>query len=199
MEMARPALSSFKIPTDSPQLCGGDVVSLAAATASRRRARASSSPANDSARVSGAPREATRGSGRVVVEVGGGITVYPARGAGDQRPGSARHAPGERHGATVTSLNWAGYQPPAQIPAIPLRQAVSLTGARTSGAPLMPGVSALPFTFRDRRADCRCRARPPVPEARTRGCIPYMFSQLLDQFDNSAESAGTRDPSLRGR
>ena len=34
--------------------------------------------------VRGDAREATRGSGRVVVEVAGGITVYPGRGAGDR-------------------------------------------------------------------------------------------------------------------
>ena len=34
--------------------------------------------------MSGDVREGTRGEGRVVVEVAGGITVYPARGAGDR-------------------------------------------------------------------------------------------------------------------
>jgi hypothetical protein len=34
--------------------------------------------------VRGDAREGTRGNGRVVVEVVGGITVYPGRGAGDR-------------------------------------------------------------------------------------------------------------------
>jgi integrase len=76
--MAQAALAYSKIPTENPQL---------ARAGARRRPRAgvlerSSGPG--SVRVTGSARDATRGAGRVVVEVAGGITVYPARRLGDR-------------------------------------------------------------------------------------------------------------------
>jgi hypothetical protein len=76
--MARTAPSHPKITTKNPQLAPGGGAQPAAAGARTRRA------AWGSARVSGDAREATRGDGRLVVEVAGGITVYPARGVGDR-------------------------------------------------------------------------------------------------------------------
>ena len=74
--MVRTALSHPKITTKNPQLALAGAGQPAGAAA-RRAARGS-------ARVGGDAREATRGEGRVVVEVAGGITVYPARGVGDR-------------------------------------------------------------------------------------------------------------------
>ena len=73
--MAGPRLLDTEIPTKNPQ---------------PRRAGRSAAPRGKARRtahgtaVRGDAREATRGNGRVVVEVAGGITVYPARGAGDR-------------------------------------------------------------------------------------------------------------------
>jgi len=76
--MARAALSHPKITTKNPQQA---LAGAGRAAPARERARRA---AGGSARVNGDAREATRGDGRVVVEVVGGITVYPARGAGDR-------------------------------------------------------------------------------------------------------------------
>src|SRR5258707_6029157 len=76
--MARTALSHPKITTKNPQLSLAEGVGVAPARARARRA------APGVALVSGDRREGTRGEGRVVVEVAGGITVYPARHAGDR-------------------------------------------------------------------------------------------------------------------
>ena len=76
--MAQTALSRSKITTKNPQLARGGPANRTPATARRRR------PAQRAAIVTGDVREGTRGEGRVVVEVAGGITVYPARGAGDR-------------------------------------------------------------------------------------------------------------------
>ena len=77
--MALSVPSQSKIPTKTPQLAGAGAAPPAPA-----RARARRSTARGSARVSGETREATRGDDRVVVEVAGGVTVYPARGVGDR-------------------------------------------------------------------------------------------------------------------
>ena len=77
--MALSVPSQSKIPTKNPQLGAAGAVRTAPARARTRR-----SAAGGSARVSGETREATRGDDRVVVEVAGGVTVYPARGAGDR-------------------------------------------------------------------------------------------------------------------
>jgi hypothetical protein len=72
--MARTALARSKITTKSPQLSlvsGGE-----GGSASSRARRAQSRVGS---LVAGHVREGTRGQGRVVVEVEGGITVYPAR------------------------------------------------------------------------------------------------------------------------
>ena len=77
--MALSVLSQSKIPTKSPQLgaAGPSVVRpLGLGRVGARRAIPD--------RVSGETREATRGDDRVVVEVAWGVTVYPARGAGDR-------------------------------------------------------------------------------------------------------------------
>ncbi len=76
--MAQTALSRSKITTKNPQLARGGPTNRASVTARGRH------PAQRAAIVSGDVREGTRGEGRVVVEVAGGITVYPARGAGDR-------------------------------------------------------------------------------------------------------------------
>ena len=78
--MALSVPSQSKIPTKSPQLGIAGAARPAPAKASRVRRSAG----GGSARVSGETREATRGDDRVVVEVAGGVTVYPARGAGDR-------------------------------------------------------------------------------------------------------------------
>ena len=71
--MALSVPSPSKIPTKNPQLGVAGAVRPAPARASRVRRSA----ARGSARVSGETREATRGDDRVVVEVAGGVTVYP--------------------------------------------------------------------------------------------------------------------------
>ena len=75
--MADPRLLDTEIPTKNPQ--------------PRRAGRRSAPPRGRGGRaapgtrtVRGDAREGNRGKGRVVVEVVGGITVYPARGAGDR-------------------------------------------------------------------------------------------------------------------
>src|ERR1017187_2137342 len=80
--MAQAALADSKIPTENPQLQLVGAQKLAPELAPARSRQRRAGP--DSARVTGSSREATRGDGRVVVEVAGGITVYPARRAGDR-------------------------------------------------------------------------------------------------------------------
>jgi hypothetical protein len=77
--MALSVPSQSKIPTKNPQLGVAGAVRPASGKARARR-----SAARGSGRVSGETREATRGDDRVVVEVAGGVTVYPARGVGDR-------------------------------------------------------------------------------------------------------------------
>ena len=77
--MALSVPSQSKIPTKNPQLGVHGSVRPAPAGARARR-----STGGGSARVSGETREAARGDDRVVVEVAGGVTVYPARGVGDR-------------------------------------------------------------------------------------------------------------------
>jgi hypothetical protein len=75
--MASAAVSQPKIPTKIPQLrLVGDK------RAARIGARARSG--RSAAQVGGDTRLATRAAGRVVVEVGQGVVVYPARYAGDR-------------------------------------------------------------------------------------------------------------------
>ena len=75
--MAQTASARVKIPTKNPQPPRAGVT-RPAATAARPR------PTGRSAFAAGAGRAVTRGDGRVVVELEGGITVYPARRAGDR-------------------------------------------------------------------------------------------------------------------
>ncbi len=75
--MTTEALLKSKIPTESPQLPSPKARARSLRDASRRPAGRSSE------RVSGSARTATRGD-NVVVEVAGGITVYPARAEGDR-------------------------------------------------------------------------------------------------------------------
>ena len=70
--MASAAVSHPEKPTENPQLRR---VGVRRAARLGGRAR----PAPGVARVSGDTRPATRGAGRVVVEVGCGVVVYPAR------------------------------------------------------------------------------------------------------------------------
>jgi hypothetical protein len=77
-----------KIPTKNPQLGLAGTVPPAPS-----KARVPRSVARGSARVSGETREATRGDDRVVVEVAGGVTVYPARGGGPVAGGVVRRRP----------------------------------------------------------------------------------------------------------
>jgi integrase len=75
--MASSAVSQPKIPTKTPQLRRiGD--SRPARTGGRVRS------ARDAVRMNGDTRATTRGDDRVVVEVGGGVVVYPGRFAGDR-------------------------------------------------------------------------------------------------------------------
>ena len=77
--MARTALSHSKIPTKIPQLWlaeGGE--------AAPAKARARHAPRGATTLVNGDLRRGTRGEDRVVVEVEGGVTVYPARHPGDR-------------------------------------------------------------------------------------------------------------------
>jgi hypothetical protein len=77
------ALWRFLCPRSprSPQKTHNSAPPGAVRPAPAKVARARRSTARGSARVSGETREATRGDDRVVVEVAGGVTVYPARGA----------------------------------------------------------------------------------------------------------------------
>jgi integrase len=80
--MASSALASSKIPTEIPQP-PAPAAGLAAVGSGRAEVR-SGRRARPGAQVRGETRSATRGDARVVVEVAGGITVYPARCAGDR-------------------------------------------------------------------------------------------------------------------
>jgi hypothetical protein len=75
--MAQSAPVRVKIPTENPQLPRAGVTRPAAAAARPGRN-------GRSAFAVGTGRAATRGEGRVVVELEAGITVYPARRAGDR-------------------------------------------------------------------------------------------------------------------
>ena len=75
--MAQSAPGRVKIPTENPQLSLAGVTRLAAAAARPGRT-------GRSVFAAGTGRAATRGDGRVVVELEAGITVYPARRAGDR-------------------------------------------------------------------------------------------------------------------
>ncbi len=75
--MAQSAPVRAKIPTKNPQPSRAGVTRPAATVARPRRT-------GRSAFAAGTGRAVTRGDGRVVVEVEGGITVYPARRAGDR-------------------------------------------------------------------------------------------------------------------
>jgi integrase len=75
--MAQSAPARAKIPTENPQPPRPGASGPAART---RSARTSSRPAV----LSGTGRAATRSSGRVVVELEWGVTVYPARREGDR-------------------------------------------------------------------------------------------------------------------
>ena len=75
--MAQSAPVRAKIPTKNPQPSRAGVTRPAATAARPRRT-------GRSAFAAGTGRAVTRGDGRVVVEVEGGITVYPARRAGDR-------------------------------------------------------------------------------------------------------------------
>ena len=75
--MAQSAPVRAKIPTKNPQPSRAGVTRPAATAARPRRT-------GRSAFAAGTGRAVTRGDGRVVVEVEGGITVYPARRQGDR-------------------------------------------------------------------------------------------------------------------
>ena len=73
--MAGPRLLDTEITTKSPQPRRADRSAPARSKAKR------SAPGTT---VRGDAREGNRGTGRVVVEVAGGVTVYPGRFAGDR-------------------------------------------------------------------------------------------------------------------
>ena len=79
IRMAQAAISRSKIPTKNPQL---HLVGERPPAPVKHRQRRTGS--GSTAAVNGSTREGTRGDGRAVVEVAGGITVYPARSAGDR-------------------------------------------------------------------------------------------------------------------
>src|SRR6266702_4393845 len=127
--MAQTALSHPKIPTKNPQLALARAGGVAPAKARTRRA------AGGVAFFSGDRREGSRGEGRVVVEVAGGVTVCPARFAGDRwravwyedgqrrqcqvatEQGLAADAPGlERPGADLIAYYLSPGRHPAAAP-----------------------------------------------------------------------------------
>ena len=121
--MARTALSHPKIPTENPQLT---LVRAARAKARVRRA------APGAALMGGDLREGNRGEGRVVVEVAGGVTVYPARFAGD-RWRAVWYEDGRRRQCQAATEQGLA----ARIEKITLRLAADAPGLEGSGAALI--------------------------------------------------------------
>ncbi len=124
--MARTALSHPKITTKNPQLSLAEGVGVAPARAWARRA------VPDVALVSGDRREGTRGEGRVVVEVAGGITVYPARRRGD-RWRAVWYENGQRR--QCQSVTEAGLA--ARLEKVSVRLAADAPGLERPGADLI--------------------------------------------------------------
>jgi hypothetical protein len=107
--MARTVLSHSKIPTRNPQLSlaeGGEAAAPA-------RARTRRAPRGAATLVNGDLRRGTRGEGRVVMEVEGGVTVYPARhpGTGGGQSGT-RMGVGRRQCQAATEEGLARRSPP---------------------------------------------------------------------------------------
>src|SRR5260221_5253633 len=124
--MARTALSHPKITTKNPQLSLTEGVGVAPARARARRA------APGVALVSGDRREGTRGEGRVVVEVAGGITVYPARHPGDRWRAVWYENGQRRQCQSVTEAGMA-----ARLEKVSVRLAADAPGLESSGADLI--------------------------------------------------------------
>ena len=124
--MARTALSHPKIPTRNPQLT---LVRAGRAAPVKARARRA---APGAALVAGDLREGNRGEGRVVVEVAGGITVYPARHPGD-RWRAVWYEDGKRRQCQAATEQGLA----ARIEKITLRLAADAPGLERLGADLI--------------------------------------------------------------
>src|SRR5258708_34721575 len=99
--MGGTALWHPKSTTKNPQGPGPGAKGPAPAGVRARRA------AQGAALVNGDLREGNRGEGRVVVEVAGGITVYPARHAGDRWRAVWYEDGQRRQGQSVTETGLA--------------------------------------------------------------------------------------------
>src|SRR5690348_10787547 len=77
--MAAGTLSRSKIPTESPQPARSEARRQATSAGDGSRSRRTARPGT---LLRGDTRAATRGDDRMVVELEGGVTVYPARVAG---------------------------------------------------------------------------------------------------------------------
>ena len=149
--MAQTALSRSKITTKNPQLARGGPTNRTPATARGRRG------AQSAAAVKGDVREGTRGEGRVVVEVAGGITVYPARGAGD-RWRAVWYENGRRRQCQSATEDGLG----ARIEKVAVRLAADAPGLELPGAALIgyylsPGRHPAAAPWSRKHADTQAR------------------------------------------
>jgi hypothetical protein len=181
MALSVPALS--KIPTKNPQLRGGGGIRPVPTKARSRR-----STAAGSARVSGETREATRGDDRVVVEVAGGVTVYPARGAGDRWRAVWYEAGRRRQCESVTEAGLA-----AKLEKITERLVADAPGMERPGADLIAF-----YLSPDRHPAGRAWSRKHADTQR-RLCARYLAPvigglpcQDITAGDMQAESCGWR-------
>jgi hypothetical protein len=120
--MARTALSYPKITTKNPQLARVGAERPAPTGARTRRA------GRGAARVNGD----TRGDGRVVVEVAGGITVYPAREPGDRWRATWYEDGKRRECQSVTEAGLA-----AKLEKVSVRLAADAPGMERPGVDLI--------------------------------------------------------------
>ncbi len=149
--MARTALSYPKITTKNPQQPRVGGKGLTPAGVRARRA------AQGAVLVSGDPREGTRGEGRVVVEVAGGITVYPARHAGDRWRAVWYENGQRRQCQSVTEAGMA-----ARLEKVSVRLAADAPGLERPGADLIayylsPGRHAASAPWSRKHADTQRR------------------------------------------
>jgi hypothetical protein len=98
--MAQAPATVFKIPTDSPQP-GPGRAARPGVSGSSGRAKKASGPSRSPVFASGNGRAATRGSGEVI-ELGCGVTVYPARSEGG-RWRAVWHEDGQRRQCEAVS------------------------------------------------------------------------------------------------
>src|SRR5260221_5208730 len=149
--MARTALAHPKITTKNPQRPRAGVSRIGPVGARPRRA------VHGVGLVSGERREGTRGEGRVVVEVAGGITVYPARHPGD-RWRAVWYENGQRR--QCQSVTEAGLA--ARLEKVSVRLAAAAPGLERPGADLIayylsPGRHAASAPWSRKHADTQRR------------------------------------------